>query len=204
MHLIVVTGTIPLWLKLAYTIFLCILVPLYWRYWGVANFLWFSDIALFITLLALWLESPLLASMQAISVLLPDLMWFVDLAVRLVMRRDVTGITKYMFRREIPWLVRWLSLFHIWLPPLLLWIVYVLGYDHRAWLAQTVLAIVVLVVCYFVTSPSVNINWVFGPFGKPQTKLPRLMYLVLLMAFFSFCIYLPAHLALAAMMPTAY
>jgi hypothetical protein len=203
MHSIAAAGAIPLWLKLTYTIFICVLVPLYWRYWGAANFLWFSDIALFVTLLALWLEQPLLASMQAISVLLPDLVWIVDLIVRLLARRDVTGITKYMFRPEIPLAVRCLSLFHVWLPPLLLWVVYRLGYDQRAWLAQTLLASFVLIICYFVTDPSANINWVFGPFGKPQTKLRRPVYLLLLMAFFTFCIYLPAHLVLAATMPSA-
>jgi hypothetical protein len=203
MQLLAGDGAVPLWLKLAYTVFICVLVPLYWRYWGAANFLWFSDIALFVTLLALWLENPLLASMQAISVLLPDLVWAIDLVVRLLVGRDVTGVTKYMFRRDIPLGVRSISLFHLWFPPFLLWIVYRLGYDRRAWLAQTALAAVVLVVCYMITDPSANINWVFGPFGKPQTKLPRLVYLVLLMAFFVFCIFLPAHLVLAATMPIA-
>lgn len=202
MHLLEPSGTIPLALKITYALFVCVLVPLYWRYWGPANFLWFSDIALFVTLIALWLESPLLASMQAISVLLPDAVWSVDLVVRLSVRKDVTGITKYMFRRDIPVAVRGLSLFHVWLPPLLLWAVFRLGYDGRAWLAQSCLASVVLIICYFGTDPSANINWVFGPFGKAQTKLPRPVYLALLMAFFALCIYLPAHLILMAAMPS--
>lgn len=37
---------IPIWLKLAYTLFVCALVPIYWRQYGPANFLWFSDVAL--------------------------------------------------------------------------------------------------------------------------------------------------------------
>jgi len=37
---------IPLGLKIIYTLFVCALVPVYWRQYGPANFLWFSDIAL--------------------------------------------------------------------------------------------------------------------------------------------------------------
>ena len=48
---------IPLWIKIAYTLFICVLVPVYWVQYGPGNFLWFSDIALFVTAAALWLET---------------------------------------------------------------------------------------------------------------------------------------------------
>jgi hypothetical protein len=48
---------IPLWLKISYTLFLGLLVPVYAVQYGIANFLWFSDIALLATLVALWRES---------------------------------------------------------------------------------------------------------------------------------------------------
>ena len=51
---------------------------MYWIWLGPANFLWASDIALFVTLAALWLESRLLASMMTLAVLLPELLWNVD------------------------------------------------------------------------------------------------------------------------------
>ena len=47
--------TIPLWLKLAYSVFIAVLVPAYWWYYGPANFLWFSDLALLVTLVAVLL-----------------------------------------------------------------------------------------------------------------------------------------------------
>src|SRR5436190_20997191 len=63
---------IPLWLKIAYTLFLCVLVPAYWRLAdaGPRNFLWFSDIALLATGVALWLENGLIVSTMAVGVLL--------------------------------------------------------------------------------------------------------------------------------------
>jgi hypothetical protein len=64
---------LPLWPKIAYTLFLAVIVPAYWVRNGLANFLWFSDIALVATGAALWLESSLLASAMAVGVFLPEL-----------------------------------------------------------------------------------------------------------------------------------
>jgi hypothetical protein len=114
-------GAVPLWLKLLHTLFLCVLVPVYGHTYGPANFLWFSDLALLILLLALWLESPLLASTQALSVALLETVWLVDFLVRLATGVRLIGMSEYMFDPCLPRLVRGLSLFHAWLPPLLLW-----------------------------------------------------------------------------------
>jgi hypothetical protein len=62
-----IEAVIPLGLKVVYTIFVCALVPIYWREYGPANFLWFSDIALLALVPALWLENALLVSMLAIQ-----------------------------------------------------------------------------------------------------------------------------------------
>src|SRR5262245_57426001 len=74
---------LPLWLKLAYTGFLAILVPVYWRDYGPTNFLYFCDVALFFTLAALWLESPLLASAPLIGIFLPQMLWVADFLAEL-------------------------------------------------------------------------------------------------------------------------
>jgi hypothetical protein len=63
------------------------------------------------------------------------------------------------------------------------------------------LAVIVLIVCYCFTERSQNVNWVFGPRGKAQSRLPPVLYLVLLMSMFSLCIYLPSHFLLLAIMP---
>ena len=38
--------SIPLAVKILYTLFVCVVLPTYWRHYGPANFLWFSDLAL--------------------------------------------------------------------------------------------------------------------------------------------------------------
>lgn len=200
---------IPLWIKIPYTAFLAVLVPFYWRTYGPVNFLWFCDIALLVTLPALWLESPLLFSMQAVAIALPQLLWVADFAARLA-GIHLLGVAAYMFDAKIPLFVRGLSSFHGWLPFVLVWGVRRLGYDRRAALAQTLVALVLLPVCYFLTSPppapadnptaAVNINWVFGP-GEAviQTWMAPGSYLALQMAFWPLVIYLPTHLALKAL-----
>src|SRR5579864_8603492 len=110
-----VARRIPLWLKWAYTAFFAVLVPYYWHAYGPTNFLYFCDMALFFTLAAVWLESPLLASMPTVGILLPQLLWMLDFMAELLGLR-LTGMTGYMFDGGIPLLTRCLSLFHFWLP----------------------------------------------------------------------------------------
>ena len=50
---------LPRPLKIVYTLFLIILVPAYWQHYGLANFLWGSDIALILLLVAILFETSL-------------------------------------------------------------------------------------------------------------------------------------------------
>jgi hypothetical protein len=178
-----------------------VVVPVYWHAYGPSNFLWFSDLALLITVAALWLESSWLASMQAVAVVLLELLWIVDFVGRFVTDVHLIGIAEYMFQTDKPLLLRGLSLFHLVLPFLLLWLVVRLGYEPRAWIVQTLVAWVVLPVCYCCTDPAANINWTFGPGQQPQTWVAPGLYVALLMVFFPLCVYVPTHLVLQAIMP---
>ena len=188
--------TFPLWLKIVCTLYVCLLVPVYWMQYGPTNFLWFSDIALLLIVPALWFESALLASMMALSVVLLELTWNVDFFGRLLTGKELIGLSNYMFDATIPLGVRGLSLFHIVLPPLLLWMVHRLGYDGRALPAQTVLAWLVLPLSYWLSNPVENANWVYGFGSKPQIWLPAPLFVALLMLAFPLLIYLPTHLLL--------
>jgi len=199
----IIRAVIPLWLKIADTLLVCLIVPIYWRRYGPANFLWFSDVALLSTVPALWLESPLLVSMMTLAVALPELAWNIDFFVRLTTGVSLLGLAAYMFDRRIPRFLRSLSLFHVGLPPLLIWLLYRLGYDKRAFIAQTVVAIVILPLSYFFSDPRQNINWVYGLGEKPQTRIPALWFLIFLILLFPLAIYLPTHLVLAKLFSSA-
>jgi hypothetical protein len=190
---------IPLWIKIIYTLFVVITVVVYAVKYPPGNFLWFSDIALIVTVPALWLESSLLASMMAIGTLLPEAFWNIGYFGRLVTGKRLSGLTDYMFDAQKPLYLRALSLFHVFLPVLLLWMVARLGYSSKALIAQSVLAWIVLPLTYGVTDPERNINWVFGTESIRRNRLLALLYLGLLMIVFPVLVYFPTHLLLQAL-----
>ena len=49
---------VPLWFKLLYSLLCAILIPIYTYDYGLTTFLYFCDVALLTTLVAVWLESP--------------------------------------------------------------------------------------------------------------------------------------------------
>ena len=151
---------IPIAVKLFYTAFVAVLVPYYWTTYGPWNFLFFCDVALLITVAAIWLESPLLASVVAVGITLPQLLWVFDF----VTQGRVVGMASYMFDPKISLFARGLSLFHGWLPFLLLWMVWRVGYDRRALMWQTALTVALLLVCYTLAP---------APQRRPTTRTRR-------------------------------
>jgi len=184
-------GQVPLGIKILYSLFLCVLVPTYWHHYGPANFLWASDIALFFVLAALWSERPLPNSMMAIGVLPFEIAWTIDFFAG----SQLLGVASYMFEPERTLYLRSLSLFHIMLPLIIIFLLRRLGYDRRALPAETLLTWIVLPVTYFVTDPADNVNLAFG-FNEPQTVMHPLLYLALGMILLPVVICWPAHLVL--------
>jgi hypothetical protein len=196
-----VAENIPLWIKLTYTAFVALLVPIYLRAYGVANFLWFSDVALLAMVPALWFENRLVASMMALAAALPELAWNLDFFWRLLTGRSLLGLADYMFDASKPVFLRGLSLFHVALPVLLVFTVHRLGYDRRALPLQVALGELLLVASYVLTDRSKNINWVFGPGARPQTRIPAPAYLACVMVFFPLAVYWPTHLLFTKLLP---
>jgi len=192
---------IPLWIKITYTLFAVITIAVYAVKYPLGNFLWFSDIALVLTVPALWFESNLLASMMGIGILLPEVFWNVSFFGRLLTGKRLAGLTDYMFDAQKARYLRALSLFHVFLPVLLLWMIARLGYAPKALIAQTVLTWIVLPLTYVITDPEKNINWVFGPGPVQRTRLSAILYLGLLMIAFPVFVYFPTHLLLQALFP---
>lgn len=179
---------IPLALKIGSASLLVVIGLAYWKLYGPGNFLWLSDLALATLTLALLFESPLLASMAAVGVLPLELVWSIDF----LSGARLFGYTGYMFNRRSPLAVRALSLFHLALPPVIIFLLVTLGYDERAFFWQTVLTWIALALSYRFTEPSRNINWVFGPV-RPQEALPPPLYLGLEMLALPCLVFAPAH-----------
>ena len=187
---------LPLWVKIAYTLVAAVTVAVYAVKYPPGNFLWFSDIALVLTVPALWLESSLLASMITVGVLLPDVFWIAGYFGRLLTGKRLAGLTDYMFDVQKPLYLRALSLFHVFLPVLLLWMISRLGYAPEALIGQTALAWVVLPLTYRFVAPDLNVNWVHGHGSEAGQWMPPLVRLGLLMIGYPVLLYLPTHLLL--------
>jgi len=200
---------LPLWLKLGYTAFMAVLVPVYWYYYGPTNFLYFCDVALILTLVGIWTESALLVSMCAVGILAPQTLWVIDFLGNLV-GIPITGMTDYMMERDRSLFLRGLSLFHGWLPFLLVFLVWRMGYERRAFAAWTGLAWGLLLVCFFFMPPPhpdpgltpVNINYVWGLSDHaPQTWVSPAVWLAGMLVGLPLVLFAPAHFVLSRFMP---
>jgi|SRR5579862_1146081 len=200
---------VPLWLKLIYSAFMAVLIPVYWHDYGPTNFLYFCDTALILTLIGIWLESPLLLSMCAVGILAPQLLWVVDFLSHIV-GASLTGVTDYMFQPNHSLFLRGLSMFHGWLPFLLAFLVWKLGYDRRAFPAWTALTWALILICFFFMPPPrpdagltpVNINYVWGlSDSAPQTWVSPSVWVAGLMIGLPVFLFAPIHFLLDRTMP---
>ena len=201
------TNRIPLWLKIAYSGFLAVMIPVYWFHYGPTNFLYFCDVALLLTLVGIWRENALLISMPAVGILIPQALWCTDFLVQLCGGK-LTGMTGYMFDESHSLFLRGLSLFHGWLPFLLFYLVRKLGYDPRALAAWSMLAFVLCLIAFFLLPPAGavlpdpqtprNVNYVFNLLSddKLQTLLPPLAYLGAWIMTLTGIVFVPTHFLL--------
>jgi hypothetical protein len=204
-------GRVPMGLKIAYTAFMAVLVPIYWHNYGPTNFLYFCDVALILTLIAIWPENALLISACTVGILVPQAVWVVDFLVRAT-GYSLTGMTDYMFDADRSLFLRALSLFHGWLPFLLIYLVWRIGYDRRAFWTWTALAWVLLIVCFFFMPPPtpnpgltpVNINYVWGLRDTAaQTWVPAYVWFAALLIGLPLLAFAPTHFVLARVMAKA-
>lgn len=200
---------IPLAVKLAYTAFVVVLVPIYWHHYGPANFFYFCDIALLITVVGIWREDPLLISMCTVGILAPQLVWIADYILGFAGIRLV-GITAYMFDPSKPVFLRALSLYHAWLPLLLLWLVTRTGYDRRAFLAWSAVAWAAMFIAYFLLpapgsgAPVVNVDYVYGfSDDAAQTWMPGWAWFSLMLAAVPLLLTLPTDFVLRRLLHEA-
>jgi hypothetical protein len=168
--------------------------------YGWANFLQLCDLAVGLTCVGLWLGSPLLLSMQALSSLVIHLAWDLDAAFRLLSGRHLIGGTEYMWDPRFPLALRLLSLFHVVWPPLLWWALRRVGYDRRALLAQSALALVVMAVSPL-AMPDGNLNFARSDPFWHRTWGPPAVQVAVTGAALIALVLVPTHALLVRAMP---
>jgi hypothetical protein len=186
---------LPLWLKIGWTLWVLVWVPIYWRQYGAQNFLFFCDLGNLLIAVALWTESALIFSSQAVSLLVFQTLYCLDLAGALMVKRHFIGGTEYMFDPGLPLFVRLLSLFHVVTPPVLLWAIWRLGYDRRGWKLQTLICWIVVPINHF-WRPGSDVNWARGLFFHEQHMMAGWAYLLGYLVVVPLVVYFPTHLGL--------
>jgi hypothetical protein len=204
---------IPLRLKVAYTAFMAVLIPVYAIKYGPTNFLYFCDVALLLVLWGLWKESALAVSLAAVGILLPQVLWCVDFGTQLL-GGHFTGMTAYMFDESRPLYLRGLSLFHGWLPFLVWYLVRKTGYDRRAFPLWSGLSVILCLIAFaflpaagaVLENPATprNVNYVFGlDDATPQSLAPAGVYLAGWITALFALVYWPTHRLMLRVMPAA-
>jgi hypothetical protein len=174
---------------------LVLFVAIYGWAYGAENFIRLCDVAVILTCLGIMTGSPLLVSSQAVSSLLVDLAWDLDLLWRLFFGRHLIGGTEYMWDSRYPLWVRLMSLFHVVWPPLLLVVLRRLGYEPRGFALQSAIAAVVLVASRFIL-PGENLNFAHRDPFFHRSWGPAPVHLALTYAVLVGAVYWPTHQAL--------
>lgn len=178
---------IPLLFKWVYLLFVALMIPVYWDFYGPGNFLWLSDIVFFLCFLAVIFESSLLASMAAVGGMFFEILWLVDFIISVLFNVTTLKMSGYMFDPDIPVFIRAISLFHVGLPFLFYWLIVKLGYNRNAWKYQTFLSCFFIIAVWAFTPPEENINLVFSYL---KIGMNAFLFLFIECAFFASVIYL--------------
>lgn len=189
---------LPLWFKILTTLFFGVVIVFNATQYGWVDLLWFCDVAMMVFIVGVWVESPLLVSMAALSCIGPQIVWMVDFFYRLFSGNPLLGFTDYMFEAGYPLVNFVVSLFHIWMPLPVLWGVSRMGYDPRGFKWQTAFGSLVILLSYVFTegphSPAGNLNQVYGLGSGIQQWMHPWGWLALIMLYCVVVIYLPSHL----------
>lgn len=185
-------------------LWLAVWVPAYWLTWGPANFLFVCDVAVVLTCLGWWTGSSLLLSSQAVSSIVLNLLWTLNIVWRLLFGNFLIAGSEYMWEPTFPLEVRLLSLFHVIWPPLLVWSLWRAGYDPRGLPLQCAIALVVMIASRIVgaaSDPQRNLNFALtDPIFQRQFG-PSAAHVALMLAALILVIYLPTHWALRRWLP---
>jgi len=190
----------PPWIRWLALIFLALWLTIYLNYWGPTTFLFLCDIAVILTCIGIFTGNALLLSSQALSSLVVDTMWLLDIATKLLFNRHIVGGTDYFFDPNYPLWVRLISLFHVAMPFILIAAVRRTGYDRRALKLQFAIAAAAMIASRF-ADPYKNINFVFAdPFLHKQWG-PVPIHVAAMLLGLTIVIYIPTHAVLTRICP---
>jgi hypothetical protein len=186
----------PAWVRWTALIWLAIWLTIYLKFWGANTFLFLCDIAVILTCLGLFTGNALLLSSQAVSSIVIDTAWLVDIATKLIFNRHLIGGTDYFFDPNHPLWVRLLSCFHVVMPFVLIAALRRTGYDRHALPLQFAIAAAVMIASRF-AAPARNINFVYLDPILHREWGPAPIHVAAMLVGMTVVIYVPTHIVLS-------
>jgi hypothetical protein len=206
---------VPRWLRVVYVMWFVPWFTVYWGYFGWQFVLWFCCLANVYVLMGCLTQRALWFSLAAMAALGVQLIYTLDFLVLCATRISPTGVTAYMLDASRPLGLRALSLFHVWMPALLLHVIGRVGYDRRALFLQSLVAACLLPLCYLAFDPGVdtndpemprvlgipfdrdfNLNWVHAFYDRPEPGVGASRFWAVLLGY-PLLVHLPTHLLLS-------
>lgn len=188
-------GKYPTWMRCIAFVWFALWFSMYWRTWGAANFIHLCDVAVILTCIGMWTSSAVLISSQAVGAFIVDIVWAADAASRIFLRHALFPGNEYLTDPRYPLWIRSLTVFHVVMPLLLLWGVYLMGYDGRGWTLQCAIALPIFILARF-TSPSSNIDFAFSDPFFHRAWGPAPTHILVIWLFMVIIVYWPTHLLL--------
>lgn len=150
----------------------------YLWFYPITNFLWTCNVAFVFAAIGIVAmpRSSLLVSAALCMVVIPDVLWSFDVAVRGLSGKHLVGGTEYIFDNKIPVTVRAASFEHVVLPLMLIWTLVREGYDRRAFRVCAIVIPIVYYASYLLVPPALHTNWVWGLFASRQNWMPGWLY----------------------------
>ncbi len=171
-------------------------IAYYWIDAGMpVHLLWLCDIALPLVGLSLIINNRVILSSQVLGTLVIQLLWLIDFIPSLIFKTKLFGWTSYMFNPDHPSILKFLSLFHVFLPFLMIAALLQYSYDKRGLILQSIITAVVYIFSFIFTTVEDNTNWVLGPFWKIQEMMNPIVYL-LVFYILTLILYLCSHFVL--------
>jgi hypothetical protein len=121
----------------------------------------------------------------------------VDVVARLIAGRHLIGGTEYLWNSERPLFVRLLSLFHLFISPLLVWSLRRSGYDRRGLPLMIGIAAVALVLSRWLGDAPGNLNFAFRDPFLHRSLGPAPVHLLITLAGATAGAFWPTHRLLA-------
>lgn len=160
--------------------------------------LWFSSIGILMTAISLIRRNPVLIAVTFCTYFVMESVWVLDFLLRVFFQYDFLGLTDYLFEKGYSRKDFIMSMYHIFIPAVLLYAQLLTKTIYKyAWVGSVLYVTTLAAITYFITDKSDIVNCVHkttkcsGFFSSNIAPYPY--YIFILIALVTLIIYIPTN-----------